>query len=79
MVRELHKRFLAVGPCDDCVKGRRPESITLERAVEVLNEHSYDTGGWEVMEHGKFATNVDKTYDEFEAIAIAEKLLRESE
>jgi len=49
--------------------------MTLGRAVEVLNEKHYDTGGWEIRYD--FATNVDKTYDKFEAIAIAEKLERE--
>src|SRR4051812_22784103 len=40
--------------CENC---KASESMTLVKAVEVLNEHRYDTGGWEVMEHGKFATN----------------------
>jgi len=71
--------------CEGC---KAPEPMTLARAVEVLNEHKWDgCTNWVASENsinGAFAIPADSDsprkdmVEPFVAIAIAEKLLRES-
>lgn len=58
-----------------------PKPMTLQDAINVLNAHAYGDGRWSLDEqYGLFAVDpFRRTLTTYDAVAVAEKLLREKE